>query len=163
MQVAPHAPTTAFMPSLIHVQQRPQYPVGDSHLSCLLGISGESGEGAHQTGMRCPHHSCRLIHQSRMFSSHMLYVFSKRSGRMRIAPLATACKTQHSHNLLHNPQIHKFWYWGICTFNPICIWGFRKFRFHTILFNTQACPGIGRGFTDTKLLIPMTWGPLPQL
>ena len=47
--------------------------------------------GAHQTGMRWPHHSCRETHQSRMPLSHMLYTFSKRSGTMRMSPSATAC------------------------------------------------------------------------
>ena len=47
--------------------------------------------GAHQTGMRWPHHSCRETHQSRMLLSHMLYTFSKRSGTIRMSPSATAC------------------------------------------------------------------------
>ncbi len=29
----------------------------------------------YQTGMRCPHHSCREMHQSRMFSSQFRYTF----------------------------------------------------------------------------------------
>ena len=48
---------------------------------------------AHQTGIRWPHQSCLLIHQSRMFSSHMLYVLTKRSGRILMLPSATACAT----------------------------------------------------------------------
>ena len=46
---------------------------------------------AHQTGIRCPHQSCLLMHQSRMFSSHMLYVLANRSGSILMLPSATAC------------------------------------------------------------------------
>ena len=62
------------------------------------------GQRPHQTGMRWPHHSCRLMHQSRMFSSQALYVALNRSGSILIAPLATAYNpntlSQSMHNLL---------------------------------------------------------------
>ena len=44
----------------------------------------------YQTGIRCPHHSWRLIHQSRMFSSQLRYTRVNRSGTTRISPPATA-------------------------------------------------------------------------
>ncbi len=41
-------------------------------------ISSQSSQ--YQAGMRCPHHSCREMHQSRIFSIQLKYVFLKRSG-----------------------------------------------------------------------------------
>src|SRR5580658_4510210 len=43
-----------------------------------------------QAGMRCPHHSCREMHQSRMFSIQLKNVFSQLSGTKRIRPSRTA-------------------------------------------------------------------------
>ena len=44
----------------------------------------------YHTGMRCPHHSWRLMHQSRMFSSQLRYTRVKRSGTSLIRPSTTA-------------------------------------------------------------------------
>src|SRR5215469_10235320 len=41
--------------------------------------------GQCHAGMRCPHHSCREMHQSWMFSIQPRYVFSYISGTKRIA------------------------------------------------------------------------------
>jgi hypothetical protein len=43
-----------------------------------------------QTGIRWPHQSCLLTHQSWMFSSQLYHVFSKRCGIILISPLRTA-------------------------------------------------------------------------
>ncbi len=40
----------------------------------------------YQTGIRCPHQSCREIHQSRMFSIQLAYSSPRRSGMKRSRP-----------------------------------------------------------------------------
>ena len=66
----------------------------EAHPSHALGVSNAAVRWAQSaqchTGMRCPHHNWRLMHQSRMFSSQSRYTLAKRSGTMRIAPLVTA-------------------------------------------------------------------------
>ena len=77
----------------------------DQLCNCTEGATWVRGqEGAHQTGMRWPHQSWRLMHQSWMFSSHWLYVRSKRSGRIRISLLATACRVHSTSTLAQRSQ-----------------------------------------------------------
>src|SRR4051794_35541594 len=44
----------------------------------------------YHAGMRCPHQSCREMHQSWMFSIHAKYVFSQCAGTKRVRPSRTA-------------------------------------------------------------------------
>src|SRR5690349_13671483 len=45
---------------------------------------------SYHAGMRWPHHSWRLMHQSWMLSSHCVYVFAQFSGTNLISPERTA-------------------------------------------------------------------------
>ncbi len=44
----------------------------------------------YHTGIRWPHHSCREMHQSRMFFIQLEYVFSQRWGKNLISPSSHA-------------------------------------------------------------------------
>ena len=55
----------------------------------LLDTSS-SNAGPYQTGTRCPHHSCREMHQGSIFSSQWKYTFSPLSGRIAVRPSRTA-------------------------------------------------------------------------
>ncbi len=49
-----------------------------------------SPSGEYQTGIRCPHHSCRLMHQSRRLSTHWKYRPRSDSGSITTRPSRTA-------------------------------------------------------------------------
>src|ERR1700741_2651159 len=44
----------------------------------------------YHAGMRCPHQSCREMHQSRMLRIHSKYSVRRLSGTISISPLSTA-------------------------------------------------------------------------
>ena len=46
-----------------------------SHSSGVTGVDGATPHFCRHTGIRCPHQSCRLMHQSRFSPSHSRYVF----------------------------------------------------------------------------------------
>ena len=63
------------------------------HLGQARGASRDtiiSPQSQYHAGMRCPHQSCREMHQSRMFSIQLKYVFSYRCGTNFTSPLRTA-------------------------------------------------------------------------
>src|ERR1700712_4235125 len=49
-----------------------------------------SPAGPYQTGMRCPHHSCREMHQSCMLSTQSKYLGANSCGWIRVWPPRTA-------------------------------------------------------------------------
>ena len=61
------------------------------HLSGAVRATVISPQSAqYHTGILWPHHSWRLMHQSRMFSIQLKYVRVKRSGTNLVSPLRTA-------------------------------------------------------------------------
>src|SRR4051812_35595240 len=52
--------------------------------------SPQAGSSHVHTGMRCPHHSCREMHQSRMFVIQWPYVLVQREGKNLTCFLRTA-------------------------------------------------------------------------
>ena len=64
------------------------------HLVHLVGTSTDTiispQAWQYQTGMRCPHQSWRLMHQSRIFSIQFRYTLVNRSGMILILPSLTA-------------------------------------------------------------------------
>ena len=53
-------------------------------------VQGDVSSKSYQAGIRCPHHNCRLIHQSWMFSIQSKYVFDQFSGTNLMSPFFTA-------------------------------------------------------------------------
>src|SRR4051795_11818690 len=49
-----------------------------------------SPSGPYQTGIRCPHHSCREMHQSCMLSTHAKYRLDSSTGSIATRPSRTA-------------------------------------------------------------------------
>src|SRR4051812_29018972 len=47
-------------------------------------------QSQYHAGMRCPHHSWRETHQSRMLVIQCMYVFDQLSGTKRVLPDSTA-------------------------------------------------------------------------
>lgn len=74
--------------------------------------------GPYQAGIRCPHHSCREMHQSRIPSSQSKYTFAHRSGTNRIRPSRTAAiagsargfiRTNHWVETLGSTRVSQRW------------------------------------------------------
>ena len=64
------------------------------HLGQAAGTARATVISAHlpqyQAGMRCPHHSCREMHQSRMLCIQWKNVFDQLSGTNLVLPCSTA-------------------------------------------------------------------------
>ena len=66
----------------------------EPHFAHFAGLSRATVTPLHaaqcHAGMRCPHHNCREMHQSRMLRIQLKYSSRLFSGIMRISPLSTA-------------------------------------------------------------------------
>src|SRR5947209_19577569 len=65
----------------------------DPHSAHAVGSSTDATWcpfAQYHTGMRCPHHSCREMFQSRRLSSHCVYARSHRRGQNVMRPSSAA-------------------------------------------------------------------------
>src|SRR5258706_13360517 len=54
----------------------------------------------YHAGMRCPHHSCREMHQSRMLRIHSKYSVRRFSGTISMSPFSTAAMAGSASGLI---------------------------------------------------------------